>query len=275
MIPLSSTRCLSSSSSPSTHNKHKHKSKKKKNTNKPFQPTKQQKQQQQIQANRKLMKRQPNIKVESENSKEAPPLFLYQTASPSVYISSIAIDNSYSSFSYQDDNNDGHDHNQCDDINIYRERDGTRDAHGESNDDEFNNSQTNNNTNTIVEQPTPIHPKSLFTETKPPQSFTNSTFEYVSPKLFHHELPTDTSIPEIAFLGRSNVGKSSLLNAITGNGDLARISKTPGRTQQVNYFGQFVKSFDGVGGGSNNEDRNLVSTPPIGYIIDLPGYGKV
>lgn len=43
-------------------------------------------------------------------------------------------------------------------------------------------------------------------------------------------------LPEIAFAGRSNVGKSSLLNALTGRHHLARVSNTPGRTQQINFF---------------------------------------
>ncbi len=42
--------------------------------------------------------------------------------------------------------------------------------------------------------------------------------------------------PEIAFAGRSNVGKSSLLNRLVGRRGLARVSKTPGRTQQLNFF---------------------------------------
>ena len=45
-----------------------------------------------------------------------------------------------------------------------------------------------------------------------------------------------SDIPEIAFLGRSNVGKSSLLNAITKKSKLAHTSKTPGRTQELNFF---------------------------------------
>ncbi len=56
---------------------------------------------------------------------------------------------------------------------------------------------------------------------------------------------------EVAFAGRSNVGKSSVLNAITGHHRLARTSKTPGRTQQLNFF-------------SVGESQRLV---------DLPGYG--
>ena len=58
-------------------------------------------------------------------------------------------------------------------------------------------------------------------------------------------------LPEVAFAGRSNVGKSSLINALTGRGQLARISQTPGRTQQINLFD--------LGG-------RLV-------LVDLPGYG--
>ena len=61
----------------------------------------------------------------------------------------------------------------------------------------------------------------------------------------------ETDLPEIAFAGRSNVGKSSLINALTGHKTLARTSNTPGRTQQVNFF---------------NLGQRLM-------IADLPGYG--
>lgn len=57
--------------------------------------------------------------------------------------------------------------------------------------------------------------------------------------------------PEICFAGRSNVGKSSLINALTGQKNLARASNTPGRTQELNFF--------------NIADRL--------YLVDLPGYG--
>ncbi len=60
-----------------------------------------------------------------------------------------------------------------------------------------------------------------------------------------------TTLPEIAFAGRSNVGKSSLINALTNHKSLARTSNTPGRTQEVNFF---------------NLDERLM-------IADLPGYG--
>ncbi len=64
------------------------------------------------------------------------------------------------------------------------------------------------------------------------------------------DLPGDT-LPEVAFAGRSNVGKSSLLNALVGQKALARTSNTPGRTREVNYF--------------LLHDRI--------YLVDLPGYG--
>jgi len=64
------------------------------------------------------------------------------------------------------------------------------------------------------------------------------------------QLPTD-GLPEIALVGRSNVGKSSLINKLCGKKNLAFISSTPGKTQALNYF-LINESF---------------------YIVDLPGYG--
>jgi GTP-binding protein len=64
------------------------------------------------------------------------------------------------------------------------------------------------------------------------------------------DFPRD-ELPEVAFLGRSNVGKSSLLNRLLGRRGLARTSSTPGRTQAINYFRVNRRS----------------------YFVDLPGYG--
>jgi len=63
----------------------------------------------------------------------------------------------------------------------------------------------------------------------------------------------DPDVPEIAFAGRSNVGKSSLLNALTGRRAIARASVTPGRTQELNFF--------------------EVGEPPVMRLVDMPGYG--
>ncbi|HEX7873902.1 MAG TPA: ribosome biogenesis GTP-binding protein YihA/YsxC [Sphingobium sp.] len=67
----------------------------------------------------------------------------------------------------------------------------------------------------------------------------------------------DPIAPEIAFAGRSNVGKSSLINALTNRNGLARTSNTPGRTQELNFFD--------VGG---TEEQ-----PPLFRLVDMPGYG--
>lgn len=66
------------------------------------------------------------------------------------------------------------------------------------------------------------------------------------------EFLPDADRPEIAFAGRSNVGKSSLINAVVGQHGLARTSNTPGRTQELNFF--------------------VTADVPL-YLVDLPGYG--
>ena len=65
------------------------------------------------------------------------------------------------------------------------------------------------------------------------------------------QIPAGFTLPEIAFAGRSNVGKSSLINALTGRKTLVKVSQTPGRTQQLNFF--------------NLAERLM--------LVDLPGYG--
>jgi GTP-binding protein len=71
-----------------------------------------------------------------------------------------------------------------------------------------------------------------------------------APQLQHLPEPT---VPEIAFAGRSNVGKSSLINAVANRAKLARASNTPGRTQELNYFD--------------------VGRPVVFRLVDMPGYG--
>ena len=66
-------------------------------------------------------------------------------------------------------------------------------------------------------------------------------------------VPARSDVPEVAFAGRSNVGKSSLLNALTNRNGLARTSNTPGRTQELNFFD--------------------VGSPLQMRLVDMPGYG--
>jgi GTP-binding protein len=79
-------------------------------------------------------------------------------------------------------------------------------------------------------------------------NYKSATFLLSAAKLT--QLPHDSGI-EVAFVGRSNAGKSSVLNQLTNNAKLARVSKTPGRTQHINLF------------GLDNNRR----------LVDLPGYG--
>jgi GTP-binding protein len=67
------------------------------------------------------------------------------------------------------------------------------------------------------------------------------------------EFLPEADVPEVAFAGRSNVGKSSLLNALTNRNSLARTSNTPGRTQELNFFN--------------------VGEPLRMRLVDMPGYG--
>ena len=76
------------------------------------------------------------------------------------------------------------------------------------------------------------------------------TFLKSAPKL---EFLPEPIVPEVAFAGRSNVGKSSLLNALANRNALARTSNTPGRTQELNFFD--------------------VGDPPVFRLVDMPGYG--
>ena len=93
-------------------------------------------------------------------------------------------------------------------------------------------------------------------ETTPPDAIETARVLFARPSSFLMgaaeigQLP-DTNLPEVAFAGRSNVGKSSLINALVGRKDLARASNEPGRTREVNLF---------------DVDGRL-------RLADLPGYG--
>ena len=69
---------------------------------------------------------------------------------------------------------------------------------------------------------------------------------------------------EYAFIGRSNVGKSSLINMLTGNDKLAKTSATPGNTQLINHFE--ITSASAINSGKDGQNFKW-------YLVDLPGYG--
>ena len=80
--------------------------------------------------------------------------------------------------------------------------------------------------------------------------------EFIKSSVSPEQFPPDR-LPEIAFVGRSNVGKSSLINSLLHRKKLAKVSKTPGKTRAVNFF--TVRTSD--------PNLSLLS------LVDLPGYG--
>ncbi|MEO8598863.1 MAG: ribosome biogenesis GTP-binding protein YihA/YsxC [bacterium] len=77
----------------------------------------------------------------------------------------------------------------------------------------------------------------------------------------------DTHVPEVAFAGRSNAGKSTAINLLCNQKKLAFASKTPGRTQHINYF-----SIGGSRVGQHRKDETIVDEIRA-LMVDLPGYG--
>ena len=83
--------------------------------------------------------------------------------------------------------------------------------------------------------------------------------DYVASAVRSSQYPTEI-LPEIVFIGRSNVGKSSLINSLTNRKNLAHTSQTPGKTQTINFYKATLK----------------ITEPPAlknFYLVDLPGYG--
>lgn len=82
---------------------------------------------------------------------------------------------------------------------------------------------------------------------------------YVASAVNREQYPQN-DLPEIVFMGRSNVGKSSLINSLTRVNNLARVSSQPGKTQTINFFEVGVKIAEA-------DERKAF------YLVDLPGYG--
>lgn len=89
---------------------------------------------------------------------------------------------------------------------------------------------------------------------------TTAKYLISSPKVEGCPAPT---LPEYAFIGRSNVGKSSLINMLTRNAKLAKTSGSPGKTQMINHFEVGYTTSSGAAGKGDDSF----------YIVDLPGYG--
>ena len=108
---------------------------------------------------------------------------------------------------------------------------------------------------------------------------------FAGPSIFVGAAATSESLPagglpEVAFAGRSNVGKSSLINALTGRAALARISRTPGRTRQVNVFelGARLRLIDLPGYGYARAGRDDIArwTAMVeAFLAQRPGLGRI
>ena len=87
--------------------------------------------------------------------------------------------------------------------------------------------------------------------------------EYVISAVSIAQYP-QVKLPEIVFIGRSNVGKSSLINSLTRRKNLARVSQTPGKTQTINFYKVNLKI---------TENEEIEPERRDFYLVDLPGYG--
>ena len=95
------------------------------------------------------------------------------------------------------------------------------------------------------------------------EKITVTNSEYVISAVNPAQYP-QIKLPEIVFIGRSNVGKSSLINSLTRRKNLARVSQTPGKTQTINFYKVNLKIVEHE--EAEEERREF-------YLVDLPGYG--
>ena len=108
------------------------------------------------------------------------------------------------------------------------------------------------------------------------EKITVTNSEYVISAVNPAQYP-QLKLPEIVFIGRSNVGKSSLINSLTRRKNLARVSQTPGKTQTINFYKVNLKIMRNSEFGMHNEDvennTEIEAAREEFYMVDLPGYG--
>jgi GTP-binding protein EngB required for normal cell division len=202
-----------------------------------------------IRAPKNYMKKLPKPKEQFS----IPPALLSSTASPYVYISQTVLGGDGGG----DGNSEGDDDTSqtiIDPSTLFAEV-----THSYSNDDDDDD-------------------KSYYGNKYLPPLFSKGDFEYFSPRseLMNYRYPVQ-GMPEVAFLGRSNVGKSSLINAIMRK-NLCITSKSPGRTQLPYYYGLISKADPErqllqQTKGKTSIKKGDPSGQPQGFIVDLPGYG--
>ena len=220
----------------------------------------------------------PIEKKQKQQQREVPKAFCVQTASSYAYIAKCAVMDEFSGEVYVDPKS------------LFSELNNNNKQSASSGKAKQGGSSNKNNQQQKK--------RSSHQQLKLPRIFRNSHLEYFSPSSFpNHEPPRDGT-PEVAFLGRSNTGKSSLINALSsliqrgakggssgatfnsasGGGELARTSKQPGRTQTINYFGlvpnddsNFSADNPELTFGKKNKKQNA-NTSKL-YLVDLPGFG--
>ena len=212
----------------------------------------------------KIQAKNPENPPNLGEERKIPPAFLAPTGSPFVYVSRPALlDDYHGDEDYEEDANIvGSD----DDEMLIPSETGRSESEQQVEDNNLEDEEY-----WEEEEANRDPARSLFLDPARgniPSLLSSSTFHYISPKDLKWSLPKH-KLPEVAFLGRSNVGKSSLINALMRQ-KLCLTSKSPGRTQQAYYYGLIPNS---VSARIGKDESKLNIASAAGFVIDLPGYG--